>query len=386
MIARFRLQFNNKFNRKGATRMMRKMTISLLLVCALFAQEVILISNDNVAVAVDRTSGQFAIGTTDGTPLTYGYPDDPHYTHLSLLVGDETYSNKPGLADYDLTLRDSAAIYDNTISIVWNAGPRRVWEKFYTLDEDSLRGFIYIEYIFYNDTPESLFVGLLEYMDIQVGENNAPTVELPDETLEYEMSFSSVNVPSYWIFYEDYDDTLSACAWGVPFGREDIYVDDVVFSDVEYISDATWNFSVSGRPVTDLATLLRWDMMLVSSYGWYCTGHYYGLGYPGVGIEETLQHLKPTTISFGAPYPNPTNGAVSITIEILNRPQNIGLNIISIDGKQIKSLKDGVCDVGKHTFRWDLTDECGNPAPSGMYVMSITAGRNLWSYRIAVVR
>ncbi len=366
--------------------MFRIILISIVGFASIFAQDLVSITNGEVAVVVDKVTGQFAIGSADGTPLIDGYPTEPYNTHLCLRMQGHSYSNEPGLADYDFVLRDSAEIYDNTISIVWNVGIRRLWEKFYTLDEDSLRGFIYIEYIFYNDAPESVYAGLLEYMDIKVGENDCPTIELPGEIIDHEMSYQHSLVPAYWTLYENYEDSLSNVAWGVPFGTEDIYVDMVSFSDVDYVHDVTWNFMGFGRAINNLATLLQWDELPIEPYGWYRTGHYYGLGYPGVGIEEMLGKLNPTSIVFGAPYPNPTNGAIRINVDVIDHPQNVRLDIFAIDGKQVAQLCDKMCNIGKHTFRWNLTDTQGKPVPSGVYIARLLAGRTVWNRSVVVVR
>ena len=362
------------------------LVFTLFFTSILLSQDLISITNGQVAVVVDKVTGQFAIGSSDGVPLIDGYPTDPHHTHICLRMQGHSYSNETGLAEYDFVLRDSAEIYDNTISIVWNVGVRRLWEKFYTLDEDSLRGFIYIEYIFYNDAPDSIYAGMLEYMDVKIGDNDAPTIEVPGEIVDNETSYQYTLVPAYWTFYENYEDTLSNVAWGVPFGTEDIYVDMVSFSDVEYVGEVTWDFMGFGRAINDLATLMRWDELPIEPYAFYRTGHYYGLGYPNVSVEEVLHKLNPSNLIFGAPYPNPTNGAVKIDIEIIDHPQNVELDIFSIDGKLVRTLCSGSCDVGKHTFRWNLCDTYEKSVSSGVYVVKLLSGRTVWNRSIVVVK
>lgn len=366
--------------------MLRLIIFSILIFSAILAQDTVTVTNGEVVVTVDRTTGRFAIGGFDGTPFITGFPDDPTNTHVCIYMDGNTYCNEPGLGDMDFVLRDTASIHGNEISIVWNMGLSRAWEKFYALEEEDLEGFIYVEYLYYNDTPDSHLVGFLEYMDVCVGGNNNPAIEIPGDIVDCERSFMGTAIPAYWTLYEDYDDTLSTLAWGVPFGREEIYADMVAFTDLEFGAGITWNFTALGRAIENLVVLIRWNEVMTGPDQFYLTGHYYGSGYDSVAIAELFAKHPPMQILIGAPYPNPANSATNIEIEVLGHPQYVGLDIIAIDGKQVATLNAGECDAGKHVFRWDLCGRDGNPVPSGVYIAKFSTGRSVWSRSIFVIR
>ena len=367
---------------------MKKILISVFFIFGfIFAQELVSMSNGRVGIFVDRANGQFAIGDVSGNPVVRGYPNDPHYTHFCVRFNDIYYSNESSIGDATLSLRDSAQQIENTISIQFSLGSNRVWEKFYTLDESDVSGFIYIEYVFYNDNPtDSAIVGFSEYMDILVGDNPAPTIVVPGDIIRRERKFISAIMPAYWTFFSDYGDTNSFLAQGVPFGRDELYADMVVFSNADSIHDATWDYVALTDSIIDLATFLRWNTEIVNPYGIYIVGHYYGLGYPNAEIEDVLKKLTPARYIIDSPYPNPTNGATNIEIEILDHTQNISLDIFDISGRHIAHLFDGNLAIGKHQFNWDLKDFYGKDVQSGIYYFVVSSGLSKNSRPIAVVR
>ncbi len=359
----------------------------ILAMLSISVGQIVSIDNGQVEVVVHETTGMFAIGGVGGMPVVEGYPDDPSHTHFCVRVNNQTYCNKSGLGDYDLILFDPAEVYGNTISIQWHAGPYRVWEKFYTLDFDSLRGFIYIELLFVSEIPsDTATVGFLLCLDARVGDNDDPTIYIPGMFIENEVSFSGGLVPAYWTFYRNYGDTICDVAQGVPFGIDMLYADFVAFSDVAYASNATWAFPTSGRPINDLAFLVRWDVDTVLSYRTYRTGIYYGLGYPGTNIDELLANNKPLFVNLGHPYPNPANSHAKIDVEVFQETDEILVDVVGLDGRQVITLFEGRAVRGTHSIFWDLRDMFGSPVSSGVYLIRLFAKMGAFCKPIAVIK
>ncbi len=53
---------------------------------------------------------------------------------------------------------------------------------------------------------------------------------------------------------------------------------------------------------------------------------------------------------------------------------NINITIFNLGGRPIKSIIDGVADVGFHTFKWDGSDDSGNFVERGEYLCVMQAG------------
>jgi len=81
-----------------------------------------------------------------------------------------------------------------------------------------------------------------------------------------------------------------------------------------------------------------------------------------------IQEL-PVNYSLHAPYPNPFNPAVSITVALPEFTGNASLIVFDITGRQAGILVSGPLEAGYHTFHWD-----GNQHPGGLYILKFTAG------------
>ena len=350
-------------------------------------QSTVSLSNDKVAVVVNRATGQFTIGRVEGVPLALveGYPSEPRHTYFCIKVGVEYYCNISIPGTMPMRLADSANIYSNTISLRWFAGTGIIWEKFYLLNEiDSLRGFVYIEYMYYNDQDDSAYVGIFSYNDVRVGPRDNPLIEIPGDTFTTEREYTGTDVPAYFTLFRNYGDYICDVAQGVPIGRDMLYADMIVFTDTAYAKDSIWSVTTSGRPINDLAVIIRWDQTAIGGYEAYLTGFYYGVGYPTAAVED--KKLLPTRLVVGNPYPNPTNGAVSLSIRVVDYTQDVIIRVHDLSGNLVKTIFSGRLTPGRHNFTWDLADQFGKPVSSGIYLLDIVSGLTKASRRIAVVR
>lgn len=71
--------------------------------------------------------------------------------------------------------------------------------------------------------------------------------------------------------------------------------------------------------------------------------------------------------------PNPFSMNTSIAFAIA-KSGNINLTVYDATGRPVKTLVNGIKDIGAHTIKWDGTDNHGNKLPSGTYFVKMKAG------------
>jgi hypothetical protein len=69
-------------------------------------------------------------------------------------------------------------------------------------------------------------------------------------------------------------------------------------------------------------------------------------------------------------FPNPTNGEISIIVNLL-RPSKINITIFNSLGQKIKNLYHQELNSGEYTIRWDFKNEINNTISSGIYFLQI---------------
>jgi hypothetical protein len=86
-----------------------------------------------------------------------------------------------------------------------------------------------------------------------------------------------------------------------------------------------------------------------------------------------------------ANYPNPFNPSTSITF-ILPHTTDVGLSVFDIMGCRVRDLARGIMPRGKHTVRWDGTNDSGKRSASGVYVCRLVAGPFVSERRIMLLK
>ncbi|MFQ6611128.1 MAG: T9SS type A sorting domain-containing protein, partial [Fidelibacterota bacterium] len=76
----------------------------------------------------------------------------------------------------------------------------------------------------------------------------------------------------------------------------------------------------------------------------------------------------PDTFSLQAPYPNPFNPTVRITVALPEFTENASLIVFDITGRQVDILVSGPLDAGYHNYLWD-----GSQLPGGLYILKYSA-------------
>jgi hypothetical protein len=70
--------------------------------------------------------------------------------------------------------------------------------------------------------------------------------------------------------------------------------------------------------------------------------------------------------------PNPFSSTTRVAYEI-GSPSQVRLEIVSVEGRLVKTLWAGVAGPGQHQIEWDGTDESGRRVASGVYLCRITS-------------
>jgi len=365
----------------------RIVIIILIFLVLTVPAELIEIDNGWVKVVMDDVEGRFGIGKPDGTPYIDGFPTEVTGAHFIAHIDGVTLSNRPGLGTSFTLLDTGRVVEDFFMSIQWIRDPIRIWEKFYLMPEESLDAFCDIEFLAYNDSPDSHSVGFLLYIDPRVGVNDNPVLEFATGVETTSQRFTDADIPAYWTLYENsiHQDTTFALAQGVPFGSSMLYPDIVAFADASLLETDEWPLNIlPGFPLSDLAIAIRWNSINLSGYDWYIVQTYYGGGYPGFGIEEK-RDFNPEFFSIGLPRPNPFNSRVTVPFEIMGRERYVSWNIYNLSGRVVKHAEPERLVCGDYNIIWDGRDDFARKLPTGMYLFTLFADGRRSTRRLLLV-
>lgn len=84
-------------------------------------------------------------------------------------------------------------------------------------------------------------------------------------------------------------------------------------------------------------------------------------------------------------FPNPFNASTVIRYD-LPLPSFVRLEIYNALGQKIKTLVNAQKSAGEHQLQWDATNDTGQPAPSGVYLVFLLAGKETRTHKVAIVR
>ncbi len=82
---------------------------------------------------------------------------------------------------------------------------------------------------------------------------------------------------------------------------------------------------------------------------------------------------KPAEYALGSNYPNPFNPATRFEIR-LPADGDVMIAVYDLLGRELRVLSDGLKGAGVYTVEWDGRDLNGLAAPSGVYIVKMTAG------------
>jgi flagellar hook assembly protein FlgD len=68
------------------------------------------------------------------------------------------------------------------------------------------------------------------------------------------------------------------------------------------------------------------------------------------------------------------------------RAGDVSVSVIDLRGALVQQVAKGAFEPGRHTLRWNGTDESGRPARPGVYFVRATYGGQTSNLRFAVIR
>jgi flagellar hook assembly protein FlgD len=92
----------------------------------------------------------------------------------------------------------------------------------------------------------------------------------------------------------------------------------------------------------------------------------------------------PEALSLSAAYPNPTTGAVAMSLT-LPRDQDVSLSVLDIQGREVWRTPAEHYTAGRWSVSWDGRGNRG-PVKTGVYLANIQVGEKVFLRRFAIVR
>jgi hypothetical protein len=212
------------------------------------------------------------------------------------------------------------------------------------------------------------------------------------------------------------DDAPGSGAWQwfatlsvAPDGRIDVVWNDTRNSGVVNQSELFYTFSRDGGATwsTNEQASPSWD----SFVGWpnqNKIGDYYDMISDPTGAhlawaatfngEQDVYYMRistpPTAVADGAAptlrlhavVPNPFNPSTTIRFEVPGQGGHVSLAVFDVNGRRVRTLKDGWASGGPHTARWDGRDAQGRPAASGVYFCRLQVSGASESRKMVLVR
>ena len=65
---------------------------------------------------------------------------------------------------------------------------------------------------------------------------------------------------------------------------------------------------------------------------------------------------------------------------------NVRISVHDVRGRLVRTVVDGVMDLGDHVMQWDGRGEDGLRAPAGMYFIQLQTAQAIRVQRVVVVR
>jgi hypothetical protein len=85
--------------------------------------------------------------------------------------------------------------------------------------------------------------------------------------------------------------------------------------------------------------------------------------------------------------PNPFNPSTSIRFVVpAGSPRPYSLRVYDVRGKLVRELGNGPIDAGTHAIRWDGRDDRGAPVASGVYLYRVSAGTEIVTGKMALLK
>ena len=117
---------------------------------------------------------------------------------------------------------------------------------------------------------------------------------------------------------------------------------------------------------------------------------YFGTA-PDIGYDEyevlnvDEQSQMPKTFSLSQNFPNPFNPTTKIKY-ILPGDRFVKITIHDLNGRNIKTLINGIQNGGSHILEWDSRNDMGEAVSAGMYLYTLQAGENRQTRKMILLK
>jgi len=101
--------------------------------------------------------------------------------------------------------------------------------------------------------------------------------------------------------------------------------------------------------------------------------------------DQTGVSEAPASYALERNFPNPFNPKTVIPLRV-DRGENLRVEVLSTDGRLVKTLHDGWLDAGSHEFNWDGRDGEGRSLASGVYLARVTGSQGGRSQRLVLMK
>jgi len=105
---------------------------------------------------------------------------------------------------------------------------------------------------------------------------------------------------------------------------------------------------------------------------------------PGEATQMLRTVPLPTSLALSSPFPNPTDGSVSLSLD-LPRDSQVGFEVYDVQGRQVWGAESRAYNAGHWTLRWDGMTVRGR-AGVGIYLARVRVNGETMMRRFAVVR
>ena len=160
------------------------------------------------------------------------------------------------------------------------------------------------------------------------------------------------------------------------------YSQDKSFSNAKVINNVNSEYvKVSGLNTGDY----YWRVKGVNSKGesfYSGTGTFKVTSVTGV---DNAENLIPKTFEVSQNYPNPFNPSTVIRYAI-PKAAHVTVRIYNSLGQQIRTLVNSEKDAGTYNVQWNGMDNNGNKVSSGIYIYRVTAGPNIKSMKMILLK
>jgi hypothetical protein len=112
--------------------------------------------------------------------------------------------------------------------------------------------------------------------------------------------------------------------------------------------------------------------------------HFQDIGW-GVPLTSAVESVVAARNTLGLAYPNPFNPSTSIDFRVAQAGQ-VRLSIHDVAGRLVRVLVATHMTAGEYTVRWNGLDSDGRQAPSGVYFYQLTAGGNVETRKMVMLK